>query len=151
MSVFQPLELEWQGQVYTVPAHRVMGAICRIEEVITLSELQQYAARSGAPIAKLSMAYGSVLRYAGAKVTDDEVYEQAFSLDPEAAVMAAVMNIMQLMLPPSARARIEQDAVKDIQQIDDIPQIEASSLGNGRAGKASSRKPSKRPSPRVGG
>jgi hypothetical protein len=85
-----------------------MGAIARIEDVITLAELQNYSIRGAAPIGKLSMAYAAVLRYAGARVTDEEVYEKSFVGDREQeAMIMAIMNLMKMMLPASARAKME--------------------------------------------
>jgi len=111
MGVFRDLELEWRGTVYKVKAHRVMGAISRIEEVVTLPELREYALRNTAPLAKLSMAFGAVLRYAGANVSDEEVY--AASMEDaggnDSGVLVAVMAIMQIMIPPASMQAIKDE------------------------------------------
>jgi len=114
-GVFRDLELEWQGVVYSIPANRIMGAIARIEEVVTLPELQAYAQRGTAPVAKLSMAFGSVLRYAGADISDDEVYAAALAENAEESggVLTAVMNVMQIMIPPDVLKNQSATAVRE--------------------------------------
>jgi hypothetical protein len=139
MSVFDDIELPWAGSTFVIKSNRVMGAIARIEDAITLAELQAYAVKGAAPIGKLSMAYAAVLRYAGARVTDEEVYEKSFAGDREQeAMILSIMNLMKLMLPPSARAKMEA-AMNDIDGEGD-----AEPGNSPAAAKASSRKPSKR-------
>lgn len=109
MGAFQDIELVWKGKTFTIQSHRVMGAIYRIEEVITLQEFMNYSIRGTAPLGKLSGAYASVLRYAGAKVKDEEVYAECFEgPEQQAMVMTAVANMIQMMLPPSAREKMRQ-------------------------------------------
>lgn len=109
-NTFDDIILEWDDKEYVIKANRVMGAIARIEDSLTYAELQQFAERGGAPIARLAMAYGSVLRYAGLQITDDEVYQKAFeTVSNQKAMMQAVMSIMKLMLPKSVRDDIEKE------------------------------------------
>ena len=67
MSIFEEVVLSWDGVEYKIDPERVMGAIAKVEEIITLRELSEYAQKGDAPMAKLAMAFASVLRYAGAK------------------------------------------------------------------------------------
>lgn len=102
MSIFNPVPIGWEGQDYVIAAERVMGAIAVIENVVTLHELQRFAARGTAPMATLAMAYGAVLRYAGARVTDEQVY--AGMLGPGAKapdIGAAIAGLLQMMIPPN--------------------------------------------------
>jgi hypothetical protein len=146
MGAFEDIELPWSGKTFVIKSNRVMGAIARIEDVITLAELQAYAVKGAAPIAKLSMAYAAVLRYAGAQVTDEEVYEKSFvgGREQEAMVMA-IMNLMKMMLPASARARMEA-------ALNDADGEEDADPGNSpAAAKASSKRPIRRRSQKAGG
>ena len=103
MSVFDDIRLHWQGRDYVIRSNRVMGAIARIEDHLTIAELQQYSERNTAPLAKIAMAYGAVLRYAGARVDDDEVYEGLFAADDSSEViMASLQTLLTMMVPPSA-------------------------------------------------
>lgn len=60
MGAFDAITLAWAGSEYAIPANRVMGAIARIEDVVTLEELGRYGERGTMPIAKLAMAWGFV-------------------------------------------------------------------------------------------
>jgi hypothetical protein len=104
---------------YTIPPDKVFGAIEVIEEVITLKELSSSVARNGnPPLARISRAYASVLRYAGARVEDQQVYIGMFSggEDDIKGVVAAVNGLLALMIPPSAvteaAKRLEEETGK---------------------------------------
>lgn len=105
MSGFDKVELKWKGQSYTIESNRVLRLIARIEEVVTIDELVKYAARQTAPMAKLAMAYGAALRYAGVEVTDEEVFESIFVSNSGASITAAITGLLSLMIPKSAQAQ----------------------------------------------
>jgi hypothetical protein len=107
MNRFEPVVLEWAGVLYTIPANKVLGAIARIEEVVTLHELIQAAQDGKIPMAKLSMAFASVLRYAGATMTtDEEVYGAIFSPGAVDNVIAATNVLLQMMIPPNLKTTL---------------------------------------------
>lgn len=104
MSSFDDINLEWNGTPVIIKSNRVLGAIARIEDVITLSELQRFGLRGGAPLAKIAMAYGAVLRYGGLQVTDDEVYLGLFSTGNKTSadtVMVSIHSLVRMMVPPT--------------------------------------------------
>lgn len=103
MAVFDDIRLRWKGQDYVVRANRVMGALARIEDVITFGALYSHMQRGDVPLVKLSQAYGAVLRYAGARIEDEEIYAGMFDEASRDAVMAALQALMEMMLPPAAR------------------------------------------------
>ena len=102
MASFEDVRLQWAGEDYVIKANRMLGAIARIEDVVTLNELQRFGLRGTAPMAKIAMAYGAVLRYAGAKVTDDEVYAGMFGAGGTSAeaVVESVSTLVAMMIPP---------------------------------------------------
>ncbi len=110
MSGFDDVRLEWSGKEYIIRKDRVLGAIARIEDVVTMAELQRFWDRGTAPMAKIAMAYGAVLRYAGAKVTDDEVYVGMFGSGgtPADSVVTSVTHLIEMMVPKSAREEVEK-------------------------------------------
>ena len=104
MGVFQPIKLSWHGKNFTVPAERVLGAIASIEEVATFPEIVRMI--NGTPnLSKIARAYGAVLRYAGAVVDDEEVYEGMFQPgSTHMEVLTALNTMVAMMMPPSAIA-----------------------------------------------
>lgn len=100
MGIFEPVVLSWNGQEYEIAPDRLMGAIATIEDTITLKEVGEYAMKGDAPIAKLSMAYGSVLRYAGCKVKDDEIYVAMFDSGKNTSVLGCISALLAMMIPP---------------------------------------------------
>lgn len=97
MGIFKPVTLTWKGVDYEVGADSVMMLIAKIEDIITLTELLN---PKGRPIAKISMAYAEALRYAGARVKDDEVYAAMFKEGASDAATNAVNGLLMMMVPP---------------------------------------------------
>jgi hypothetical protein len=115
MAVFSDVELEWQGQLYTIASDRMMKAIAIIEGHITVSEILLVTVGRSIPLSKLCMAYAAVLRYAGARVTDEQVYESVFDgADVQGTMSRAVEKLMTMMLPASTRARLEAEAAAEM-------------------------------------
>jgi hypothetical protein len=103
MKVFDDIRLNWKGQDYVIPSDAMLGAIARIEQHITMVELQDYTERGTAPLARLSQAYGAVLRFAGAKVADDEVYAGIYRGGEETRkAVLSLQVLLHMMLPASA-------------------------------------------------
>jgi hypothetical protein len=97
------ITLEYSGESYTVEPDRVMRLIAIIEDIISLPEL----ASGKVGLAKISMAYGAALRYAGAKVTDEAVYCTMFETDAAQKAQGYIVSLLMMMIPP--------DVVKDKQ------------------------------------
>jgi len=102
MSVFQEIVLDWAGQEFRIAPDKVMGAIAAVEQILTLKEIGDFAQTGNPPVAKLAMAYGAVLRYAGAKIRDDEVYAGMFSGESSSSAMTSISNLLMMMIPPAA-------------------------------------------------
>lgn len=104
MAVFDDVRLYWRGAEIIIPAHRVLGAIARIEDHLTLFDLQAMQVTGKAKLTKLASAFAAVVRYADprAVVSDDEVYGALFSNDEEegAKVGTALGDLLKMMVPP---------------------------------------------------
>lgn len=144
MGIFSNIDLEWGGEVYTIPSDQVMKAIAVLESHITVPEFLMIGAGRTMPVSRLCMAYGALLRYAGAKVADDEVYQAVFTGgDLQGQVLRSVNEIMTLIIPPAAREKLEAAGEESSP---DMP------LGNSPATTAAlSSKPTKRRSQAAGG
>lgn len=138
MGAFDDVELEWAGKTYTIPANKVMGAIARIEDVMTLGELISYMERETAPFGKIAAAYGAVLRYAGCKVSDEDVYSGIFAAatpgEVQSLVITSLTTLLAMMMP-----RQPDSAEKE------SPQGNRLSRRAAAAGSASSKPHTKRP------
>jgi hypothetical protein len=103
MSIFEPVVLTWNGAEHTVAADKVMGLIARVEDIITLPEINNIlSGKSNAPFAKLASAYSAALSYAGAQVITEDVYRTFFGADAKANVPMVLHGLLMMMVPPVA-------------------------------------------------
>lgn len=122
-SAFDDVQIEWKGRTYTIPSRNMMRAIALIEDHVTMPELQRYGERNTAPVSRLSSAFASVLRFAGAPgVKDEDVYDAMFSGgDDAAAVATSVQVLLAMMVPKSARERMYEKAGGDLESGNSAP------------------------------
>jgi hypothetical protein len=108
--IFDPVVVGWEGKDYKIPPFRVLGAIARVEEHLTLSNLQHMVTTGNIPLARVAAAYASVLQFAGLRITGDEVYGGILAgngtVNSETALML-VQGLLMMMLPKSAKRQIE--------------------------------------------
>jgi len=110
MQGFDDVVLGWKGEEFTVPANRMLMLVCKVEDALSGDDGEQALTvlmrRQGPPHARLAQAYGAALRFAGADVTDDDVY---LSLQSElskggaagvSAMQSAVLNLIAIVSPP---------------------------------------------------
>lgn len=78
MRGFEDVTLAWEGAEYTVPANEQLMLICEIEDALQggggVPAVVLLTRPGGPSHARLCRAFGAALRYAGAEVSDDEVY-----------------------------------------------------------------------------
>ena len=98
MSIFKPVTLGFKGRNYTIKADNIMRCLAQVEEFITLNDLTN---EHRVPLVKLSQAYCAALRYAGADVTDEEIYESVFEKAGVGLVARAVGGLLAMMIPPT--------------------------------------------------
>jgi 5-enolpyruvylshikimate-3-phosphate synthase len=72
-NAFPPVTIAFDDSEYTVPSNRVWGLIGAIEEHLTYIRLANMMLRGDIPRVKICEAMAAALRYAGAKVTAEEV------------------------------------------------------------------------------
>ena len=95
-SIFEDVKLEWDGKEYTIPSNRVMGLIERIEDHLSFSDLLSKNPKIG----KIAGAWAEALRYAGAAVSDEQVYAEMFRGATTGQIKTAVFGLMEIMVPP---------------------------------------------------
>lgn len=130
MGSFEDIRLQWAGKDYVIPARRELGAIARVEDVLTLNEVQRFSARGAVPTAKIAMAFGSLLRYAGATFTDEEVYAGMFGgagTSGDAGVAATSALVAILMRPYKHVEKLMAEEEKEAARGNAVPTATASS------------------------
>lgn len=112
MSKLDSIKLEWDGKRYEIPASGVLVVIAKVEDIITMQELLSYAQRGTAPLAKIAMAYTTILVAAGCPVSSDDVYAAMFSTNGPQQAIAAIQGLLELMLPPDISKLVTAELTK---------------------------------------
>lgn len=111
-KIFEDIVLKWgpkkedgRQPEYRIPSNRVMMAIAVVEEHVTLAELGSIMRTGRVQMAKLAGAYAAILRFAGADVTQEQVYAQLFAdtnngLSSQ-AISSIVTGLLMMMMPKS--------------------------------------------------
>lgn len=73
----QPIRLTFRGQEFLIPADRAFQAGAAVEDVVTLSEIAKWG--DNPKFYKIAMAFGALLRFAGCRVSDEEVHADMMS------------------------------------------------------------------------
>lgn len=101
MPIFEPVTVSWEGVDYVLPGGEILRTIARVEDVITMVQITRSIENRDLPLAKISQAYGILLRACGARVSDEDVYERMFKGDDlQAVALRAVVTLQSLMIPP---------------------------------------------------
>src|SRR5699024_9895570 len=80
-SVYRDIEMEWQGEVYVVrPSMRLMQDI---EQRFSISGVAHRLMNGDTPFSHVASIVGIMLRSAGCKVTDDEVFMELMRGDTQ--------------------------------------------------------------------
>lgn len=111
MAIFEDIELEWEGVPYRLKGDGdIMRAIAAVEDHVTVGELVEASKSGRMPLGKLSCAFAAVLRQAGARVTDAEVYAGMWKDGGSVPmIIDAVQHLLAMMMPPS----VMQDAAAE--------------------------------------
>ncbi len=119
MHGFEDVTLSWAGADYTVPAAKLMMLVAKVEHHLSLNlatgehepPLQVLFRRGGVPATRLAFTLGAALRYAGAEVTDAEIYlsiqEDLANKSGEEKVRQShdiITSILAIISPPASRA-----------------------------------------------
>jgi hypothetical protein len=113
MAIFEEVRFGWNGREYKIPPDQVMRLLAQIEDVVTMGDLYRYSVSGRPPLAKLATAYGLALRYAGANVSDEEIYVGMFKSkgkELQTTVVRAIQALLSLMVPPAALQELETAA-----------------------------------------
>jgi hypothetical protein len=101
------ITLTWNDRKFFIPRDKVMRARQVIENEYSLKELATHAQEGNPHLVRLSVAYGSLLRFAGAQVDDEDVYDGMFAEGVNLGSVAAD-TLLQILIPESMRAGGEE-------------------------------------------
>lgn len=115
MPVFDDVTLEWDGKEKTVPADGVMRMLAKVEDHLTLHEMQTFSERGTAPLIRVSMAYAAALKHAGFQVDDQTVYKRLMdsSDGDEGRFAIDVITQLQMMMVPPADLDVKRAPKSD--------------------------------------
>lgn len=127
MQGFEDVTLGWKGESFTIPANRQMGLVARVEDALSGDTGRQAIAilmqKDGPPYSRLAAAFGAALRYAGATVTDEEIYLSIMEdftkskADVVLKLQTVIVALLMVIAPPLGRAvsgrALPDDSKKD--------------------------------------
>jgi len=128
MQGFEDVTFEWGGKTFVVPANRQMMLIARVEDALSgdtgLQALSVLLRPEGPPYSRLAAAFGAALRYAGATVSDEEIY--LTTMNDFAAGRAevaernqrAVVALLSVIAPPFGHAVDRSDETDEAEKKD---------------------------------
>lgn len=98
--VYKTVTLEWHGTKYTIKP--TLELINEIENKFSLSRVVSRIAAGDPPISHIATMVGTMLRYAGAQVSDDEVYAELLAGEDAEAVGEMATALMTAAFPSAA-------------------------------------------------
>jgi hypothetical protein len=107
MAVFRELTITWKGSEYKfTPSMRLMRSIEMGD--ISFTDIAIRTSQGRPPISHIAFVLSKMLQAGGAKVTDDEVYEELVTGDQ--ASITALISIVLTAFSPSERSPKNPDA-----------------------------------------
>lgn len=105
MSQFDDVKIKWAGREYTVPSRRMMEAIARIEEHLTLADMAAAAEQRRMPMAKIAMAFASVLNMVkpeqAPQFESEDIYAKMMTITDAVQVRDLLSSLLGMMVPRS--------------------------------------------------
>lgn len=90
-AVYQDILMEWEGVEYTIkPTMRLMQDI---EQKFSISRVAHRITQGDVPLSHMAAIVGAMLRSAGAKVTDDDVFSELMQGDAQVVQDMAIALI----------------------------------------------------------
>lgn len=124
MKGFEDVTIGWDGKEYVIPANKQLMLIAKLEATLGgetgRQAVEVLTQPSGPSYAVLAMSYGAALRYAGANVSDDEIYlsihEGFASGDTGMAtfIQGAILALLSIISPPLGRALMDDETDKPV-------------------------------------
>lgn len=108
-SIFNEVTLSWGGRDYTIKP--TMDLVNRIENKHSLARLAYRMGQGDTPLSHVAGVLGILLRSAGAKVDDGEIYTELMTGDSE-SIQAMCSTVLVAVFPKTASGNDEAPAKK---------------------------------------
>lgn len=109
--------LNYGGKVWTIAENQAFAVGELVEEIVTIPELVTWGQKM--KFFKIARCYGAMLRFAGAKVTDEDVHATIIAEIAAAGVgaeqltaVAAVAALMDVLMGGAPSAEVEGTAAE---------------------------------------
>jgi hypothetical protein len=103
MAVFRELTISWKGEEFKfTPSMRLMRSIEMGD--ISFTDIAVRTSQGRPPISHISFVLAKMLQAAGAKVTDDEVYEELVTGDQD-SITALISLVLTAFSPGENNAK----------------------------------------------
>jgi hypothetical protein len=112
MAIFRELTIKWKGEEYRfVPSMKLMRSIEMGE--ISFTDIAVRTSQGRPPISHISFVLAKMLQSAGAKVTDEQVYEELVTGDQESITF--LISLVLTSFSPTEDKSKNQDAQTESQ------------------------------------
>jgi hypothetical protein len=111
VAIFQPFEILWRDETYTVPPEKILAAIAIVEEHMTIADLARDSQSGSFRMSRVARAWGALLRFCGSRVTDEDVYGELFQGDSDTMrkrLVDSVGALLTLLVPPPSEVAVQQ-------------------------------------------
>lgn len=105
------IRMTFKGAEYHIPPHRAFAIAAQIEEIATLFEINSWHANP--KFAKMAQCVAAMLRYAGANVTHEEVWQELqeqFHNQDRALLTSSLLALIQLLMGNAPKREAEGEA-----------------------------------------
>jgi hypothetical protein len=112
MAIFRELTIKWKGEEYRfVPSMKLMRSIEMGD--ISFTDIAVRTSQGRPPVSHISFVLSKMLQSAGAKVTDEQVYEELVTGDQES--ITSLISLVLTSFSPTENKSKNQDAQTESQ------------------------------------
>ena len=112
MAIFRELTIKWKGEEYRfVPSMKLMRTIEMGD--ISFTDIAVRTSQGRPPVSHIAFVLSKMLQSAGAKVTDEQVYEELVTGDQES--ITSLISLVLTSFSPTEDKSKNQDAQTESQ------------------------------------
>jgi len=112
MAIFRELTIKWKGEEYRfVPSMKLMRSIEMGD--ISFTDIAVRTSQGRPPVSHIAFVLSKMLQSAGAKVTDEQVYEELVTGDQES--ITSLISLVLTSFSPTENKSKNQDAQTESQ------------------------------------